>query len=92
MQLAILLKNGASKDPKPLSPRDIATKILENLSKSPLVEKCDIAGPGFINIYLPKAYAEKVLATILLNGLQAAKSDRKRVVVDFSSPNIGKWK
>lgn len=91
MQLAGLLKGVAtSQGSKPSSPRDIATKILENLPKSPLIEKCDIAGPGFINIYLTRAYAEKVLSSLLLNGIQPPKQDLKTVVVDFSSPNIGK--
>lgn len=36
------------------SPRDIAVKIVENLDPSPVVEKCEIAGAGFVNIFLNK--------------------------------------
>lgn len=95
MQLAQFLKNseefrvGGVKLP---SPHTIATKVLENLPKSPLIAKCDVAGPGFINIYLERSYAEKALTSILLNGVQAPKFDHHRVVVDFSSPNIGEFK
>lgn len=35
-------------------PRDVAQKIVNNLGSSPIVEKVDIAGAGFINIYLEK--------------------------------------
>lgn len=89
MQLAKLL---ASPGSKPQSPRDIAIQIMANLPKSPLINKCEIAGPGFINIYLERAYAEQALTSILSNGVQPPKVDRLRVVVDFSSPNIGNFK
>lgn len=94
MGIAALLKNseevksGALK--KVPSPRDIALKILEHLPISPVIAKCDVAGPGYINVYLERSYAETALTAILLNGVQPPKFERKRVVVDFSSPNIGK--
>lgn len=75
---------------KPPSPRDVATKILENVPKSPLIAKCDIAGPGFINVFLERSYAKQALTSILTNGVQPPEVNRQRVVVDFSSPNIGK--
>ena len=91
MQLAALLKPVyAAKGAKPPPPRDIALKILENLPPTPLIDRVDISGPGFINIFLSKAYPEKILNSILLNGVQPPKHAKKRVVVDFSSPNIGK--
>lgn len=34
------------------SPRDIANKILSNLKSSKLIINCDVAGAGFINIFL----------------------------------------
>lgn len=87
MQLA---KTLAAPGTKPPSPRDIAVKILENLPKSPLVAKCEIAGPGFLNVYLERSYAERALTSILQNGVQPPKFRKQRVIVDFSSPNIGK--
>lgn len=88
MQLAKILAAPGSKPP---SPRDIAVKILENLPESPLVAKCEIAGPGFLNVYLERSYAERALTSILQNGVQPPKYRKQRVIVDFSSPNIGKW-
>lgn len=92
MGIVALLKNtdecksGAKKPP---SPRDVALKILEHLSSSPIIEKCDVAGPGYINIYLNRTYAETALNAVLLNGVQPPTTTKKRVIVDFSSPNIG---
>lgn len=91
MQLAAVLKPiYAAKGEKPPSPRDIALKILANVPESPLIEKMDVSGPGFINIFLSKAYPEKILTSFLLNGVQPPKHTPKRAVVDFSSPNIAK--
>lgn len=81
------VKSGALK--KVPSPRDVGVKILENLPYSPLIAKCDVAGPGFVNIYLDRAYAEVALTSVLINGVQPPKFAKQRVVVDFSSPNIG---
>lgn len=86
-----LSKTLATSGTKPLSPRDIAVKILDNLPKSPLVAKCEIAGPGFLNVYLERSYAERALTSILQNGVQPPKFHRQRAIVDFSSPNIGEF-
>lgn len=92
MQLAGLLKGVyAAKGGKPPLPREIATKLIEHVQKSPIIEKMDISGPGFINIFLSKAYPEKILNSFLLNGIRPPKHNPKRIVVDFSSPNIGEW-
>lgn len=63
---------------------------MQNLPASPIVEKCDVAGAGFINIFLSRTYAANAITTILRDGVQPPVTKRKRVVVDFSSPNIAK--
>uniref|UniRef100_A0A1X7TDJ7 Arginyl-tRNA synthetase n=1 Tax=Amphimedon queenslandica TaxID=400682 RepID=A0A1X7TDJ7_AMPQE len=73
------------------NPKDIARKIIENMSSSPLIEKCEVAGPGFVNIYLKSSFISEVISNNLKHGVQPpviAKS--LRVVVDFSSPNVAK--
>lgn len=72
------------------SPRDIGTKVMQNVPASPLVEKYDVSGAGFINIFLSRTYGANAITTILRDGVQPPVSRRKRVVVDFSSPNIAK--
>ncbi|GJQ78806.1 Aats-arg [Trypoxylus dichotomus] len=76
---------------KKVSSIDIARKIVEKVPKHPMIEKLEIAGPGFINIFLSKAYGLRYLSTIFEKGVQPPSSEKKlRVLVDFSSPNIAK--
>ena len=51
----------------------------------------EVAGPGFINVYLSKAFVAKEIQTTLTLGVQPPTvAQKKRVVIDFSSPNIAK--
>ena len=51
----------------------------------------EIAGPGFINIYLSKSFISGRLSDILRNGVKPPRvGSRKKVLVDMSSPNIAK--
>nr|AHF48759.1 cytoplasmic arginyl-tRNA synthetase [Caryedes brasiliensis] len=87
MPLANIYKQSSGKK---VVPRDLAQKILDSLPSHPLVEKCDIAGPGFINIFLNREYGVNKLMTIFDHGVQPPIVERKRVIVDFSAPNIAK--
>ncbi|XP_077597016.1 arginine--tRNA ligase, cytoplasmic [Stigmatopora nigra] len=74
-----------------VNPREIAEKIIHNIPENKLIQKMEIAGPGFINIHLKKSFVSKLLSNLLVNGVQPPPlAYRKRVVVDFSSPNIAK--
>ncbi|CRL08609.1 CLUMA_CG021334, isoform A [Clunio marinus] len=72
------------------SPRDVAVKILENLPNSFLINKTEIAGPGFINIFITNEYVVSAISTILKNGVFPPTTKKMRVVIDFSSPNVAK--
>lgn len=87
MPLAQQLSGAGTK----ISPRDIAKEIISKLKVSPVIEKYEIAGAGFINVYLKREFGQ----TILRNWLSAGEVlppyvKKKRVIVDFSSPNIAK--
>ncbi len=73
-------------------PRNIAQKIVDNLSLEELGEIPTIAGPGFINIKLKTNYVETQLKLSQTNPrLAIEKADpSQKVIVDFSSPNIAK--
>nr|XP_023020401.1 arginine--tRNA ligase, cytoplasmic [Leptinotarsa decemlineata] len=87
MQLANIYKQMGKK----VAPRDIGQKILENIPPHELIDKLEIAGPGFINIYLDKSFGLKNLSTIFEKGVQPPHIPKKlKVLVDFSSPNIAK--
>ncbi|MCI4386309.1 hypothetical protein PGIGA_G00060930 [Pangasianodon gigas] len=74
-----------------VNPREIAEKISQNIPDNELIERTEIAGPGFINIHLKKSFVSKLLTNLLLSGVQPPALDKKKkVVIDFSSPNIAK--
>ena len=79
-----------------MSPRDLATKIVESLEQNnkinTLVEKFEIAGPGFINIHLKNLWLADQLE-ISLNSENLAIEKTKNpetVVIDYSAPNLAK--
>ncbi|CAD7086990.1 unnamed protein product [Hermetia illucens] len=86
LPIAQVLKNQGEK----VSPRDIGVKITTNLAASPLVEKTEVAGPGFVNVFLEKKYGVNAISSVLKNGVKPPKFKKSRVIVDFSSPNIAK--
>ncbi|MFI5710849.1 arginine--tRNA ligase [Kribbella sp. NPDC051620] len=66
-------------------PRAIAQQLVEALDLTGLCEPAQIAGPGFINLtLLPSTLAAAVNEPI------AFKPRGKRVVVDYSQPNVAK--
>lgn len=73
-----------------LNPREVATKIMEALPKSDTISKTEVAGAGFVNVFLDKKFGASAIMNVLKNGVQPPTCDRKRVIVDFSSPNIAK--
>ncbi len=53
-----------------MAPRQIAEKILEKVESDVLIEKTEIAGPGFVNIFIKKNYVEKALQNVLVVGVK----------------------
>lgn len=87
--------NSAMKLGKQLSspPRAIAQALVGALppEASDLFERVDVAGPGFINLKLRPSFLAKRLTGELASGrLLQVTEHPKRVVIDFSSPNIAK--
>ncbi|TCP95398.1 arginyl-tRNA synthetase [Cricetibacter osteomyelitidis] len=74
-----------------MPPRDFAQKVLENVKLDGIAEKLEIAGPGFINIFLNKNWLAENNEAALNDVHLAVKSDEKQtVVIDYSSPNVAK--
>lgn len=73
------------------TPRKIAEAIQNNLElENTYFEKCEIAGPGFMNFYLGQSYYSAVVEDVLEKGEDYGKSDYgngKRVLVEFVSAN-----
>ncbi|MDR1237180.1 MAG: arginine--tRNA ligase [Propionibacteriaceae bacterium] len=73
-------------------PRAIAERLVSSVRLDDLCEPLEIAGPGFINIRI-KASALADAANQLLAGENAGlgqASSPRRVIVDYSSPNVAK--
>ncbi len=71
-------------------PRDLAEKLIAALAESPLIEKVEIAGPGFINFYLAGGAYQSLIPGIIEQGHGFGRSDLgqgKRVQVEFVSAN-----
>ncbi len=71
-------------------PRDLAEKLVAALPESALVDKVEIAGPGFINFYLAKGAYRSLIPEVLSRGYDFGRSDLgkgKRVQVEFVSAN-----
>jgi arginyl-tRNA synthetase len=72
--------------------RDVAAQIVERLSVADLCESPEIAGPGFINLRLKADWlvsqVNGLVADQRLGVVQA--SPPRRIVVDYSSPNVAK--
>lgn len=73
------------------APRAIAEKLLANADFSgTYIEKCEIAGPGFMNFFLSDSFYGDVVSDVISKGDGYGKSDfgeGKRVLVEFVSAN-----
>ena len=83
--IALLLGKGAG-----LPPRDLAQKIIARLPPNDLIEKTEIAGPGFINFFLKKGAFQAVVRAILDQRQRYGDADLgqgQRVLLEFVSAN-----
>jgi arginyl-tRNA synthetase len=76
------------------NPRELAQVIVQALSSNtavtPLIEKMDIAGPGFINFHFTAAAKQAIVQTVLNQGLALGKGSLhagQAVMVEFVSAN-----
>ena len=77
---------------KPLhkSPREIASLLINALPTSPYLDKVEIAGAGFINLFLKSSAKQQFLRHILQNKETFGHSDfgqAKKIQVEFVSAN-----
>jgi len=86
--------NGAMALSKKLrkNPREIAQQIIDNLDLTKVIIKAEIAGPGFINLWLnPLWIASQCEEAYSDTRLSVEKRENPiKVVVDYSGPNMSK--
>ncbi|WP_084977853.1 arginine--tRNA ligase [Plesiomonas shigelloides] len=75
-----------------MAPRQLAEKVLEHLDLGAIASKTEIAGPGFINIFLnPQWVAEQAEAALSDSKLSVSPTlPAQTIVVDYSAPNVAK--
>jgi len=72
-------------------PKAIAEDILQHIQHTPNIQKTEIAGNGFINIWIaPTFLATCVEASLMHQKLNVTSDIKQRIVIDFSSPNTAK--
>ena len=74
-----------------MPPRQLAEQVLTHLDLSGIASKTEIAGPGFINIFLEPAFlASHVDAALKSDRLGVSQPKAQTVVIDYSAPNVAK--
>ena len=74
-----------------MNPRDLAGKIVQSLPESSLIQKVDIAGPGFINLFVAEEAKFSVIDAIKelgeAYGFAEKNSQNHRILLEFVSAN-----
>ncbi|MFZ2579561.1 MAG: arginine--tRNA ligase [Citrobacter portucalensis] len=74
-----------------MAPRQLAEQVLTHLELNGIASKVEIAGPGFINIFLDPAFlAQHVQQALASDRLGVTQPAKQTVVVDYSAPNVAK--
>lgn len=76
--------------PAKMNPRQIASLIVDALPQYEMIEKVEIAGPGFINFTLSSSARQQVVAEVLKNAGQFGLSQfgqGQKIQVEFVSAN-----
>jgi arginyl-tRNA synthetase len=72
------------------APREIAARLAAALPASPYVEKAEVAGAGFINLFLKRSFKQQVVNRVLEAGARYGTGllvQRKKIQVEFVSAN-----
>ncbi|MGE5529124.1 MAG: arginine--tRNA ligase [Patescibacteria group bacterium] len=73
-----------------MPPRDVARAVVDNFAPAPPVARVEIAGPGFLNLYLDQSWRRRAVAEALrLGGEYGRTADLagRRIQIEFVSAN-----
>ena len=74
-----------------MAPRQLAEEVLKHLALTGIASKIEIAGPGFINLFLDKAWlSAQVNEVAAAPRLGIAPVTPQTIVIDYSAPNVAK--
>src|SRR6266511_3252509 len=72
------------------SPREVAEELAGSAARLEAVERAEVAGPGFLNLWLTRGWYERALAEMLEGGERygaGEPAERERILVELVSPN-----
>ena len=73
------------------APRQLAEQVLQHLDLTGIASKVEIAGPGFINIFIDGRWlAQQVEQALTQPRLGVTAVTPQTIVVDYSAPNVAK--
>ncbi|KAB7896406.1 arginine--tRNA ligase [Rouxiella sp. S1S-2] len=74
-----------------MPPRQLAEKVVALLDLAGIASKVEIAGPGFINIFLDSGFvAANADAALADAKLGISPVEQQTIVIDYSAPNVAK--
>lgn len=72
------------------SPRDVAAAILAEIPGEGMIERAEVSGPGFINLWLTREHLSQALKNSYADLGLIPTENPETVVIDYSSPNLAK--
>ena len=69
---------------------ELSKEIEKGLSELDIVEKCEVASHGFINIVLSSSFFSKYFSNKKVDLIKSIKHDNKNLLLDYGGANIGK--
>ncbi len=71
-------------------PRDVANELLVKVPRNGIIDRAEVSGPGFLNLWLSPQYLSESLARAFADLGLAPTENPETIVVDYSSPNVAK--
>lgn len=72
------------------NPRELAEDAVEELESLDIVERVEVAGPGYLNFYLDRDKYAETIEEELESGEMGVEQREGKMLIEFSSPNVAK--
>jgi arginyl-tRNA synthetase len=75
-----------------MNPREVANEVMKHVpAGNELISKMEVAGPGFINVFVSIEFLQKETINLFLNDVSIAPLPyKKKAIIDMSAPNVAK--
>jgi arginyl-tRNA synthetase len=72
------------------APREVAAMLLSQMPPNATINRAEVSGPGFINLWLTREHLSEALKESYSDLGLTPTENRETVVIDYSSPNLAK--